>query len=267
MKKNIMSLLMVMLLMVSLAACATTNATEVTYSFEGVIASIDGLSAIVTPNEGEEIRKSGDKVSVYFGDNEAVKKFNVGDKITVTYDGDIMESYPLQINLISIEKEGGIKVNFERKPISQIDDKSKYDTVGITSDGKEFTVEYKPSESDDNNKQNDFTGESEGISGPDVDNDMSIDEGGKEIIEKDSNKTLAPNNISNTFVGKVEEAVAGGYIVTPNEDEAILRSGDRIVIHTDGKFSIGDKIKITHDGNIMESYPLQINVIGIEKVK
>ncbi|WP_432404852.1 DUF3221 domain-containing protein [Wukongibacter sp. M2B1] len=195
MKKNMMSLLMIMLLMVSLVGCATTDATEVTYSFKSIITSIDGLSTIVAPNEGEEIRKSGDKVIVYFADNEDAKKFNVGDEITVTYDGEIRESYPLQINVISIKKEGGIKVDFERIPISQNDGKSIYDTVGITSDGKEFTRKYELSEIENNNKSEDFTGGNEEISGHDVDSVMPIDENGKEIMEEDSDKIPKANKV------------------------------------------------------------------------
>lgn len=264
MKKNIMSLLMIMLMVASLVGCATNASTEETYSFKGIIASIDGLSAIVTPNEGEDIRKSGDAVVVYFSNVENAKRFNVGDELTVTYDGAIMESYPLQINEISIEKKGGIKVNFERIPVSQSDDKSNYDAVGITSNGKEFARKYDSSEVDNNKKPNNSTTGSEEMSGPDVDNDIPKDENG---MEEDSDKIPEANSINNTFIGKVKEIVTGGYIVTPNENEAILRSGDKVVIYTDKNFSVGDEIKVTHDGNIMESYPLQINVVEIEKIK
>ncbi|WP_324822396.1 hypothetical protein [Sinanaerobacter sp. ZZT-01] len=71
--------------------------------FKGKIDSIDGDGAIVTPDEGEEIRSSGDAVRINIADYS--KTLNVGDAVTIYYDGIIMESYPLQINILGINDE------------------------------------------------------------------------------------------------------------------------------------------------------------------
>jgi len=69
-------------------------------SFTGVISEISGTSAIVIPNEGEPIRSSGDKVSISIEEGA----FEVGDIVIIVHSPEVMESYPLQINMISIEK-------------------------------------------------------------------------------------------------------------------------------------------------------------------
>ncbi len=70
--------------------------------FEGKIDSIENGTAIVIPNGDEQyILSSGDKVKV----NISSDNFKVNDEVVITYDGSIMESYPLQINLIKIERK------------------------------------------------------------------------------------------------------------------------------------------------------------------
>jgi len=71
--------------------------------FKGNIDSIDGDEAIVTPDEGEDIRSSGDAVRINIANYS--KPLNVGDAVTIYYDGVVMESYPLQINLLGINDE------------------------------------------------------------------------------------------------------------------------------------------------------------------
>lgn len=82
-----------------------TDGTEVldVVQFTGKIDSIDGDGAIVTPDEGEDIRSSGDAVRINIANYS--KPLNVGDAVTIYYDGVIMESYPLQINLLGINDE------------------------------------------------------------------------------------------------------------------------------------------------------------------
>lgn len=83
-----------------------TRATEETYKFDGIVKDIDpsGASATVIINEEDELRKSaGDIIIVDLGESDT--ELSIGDKITVEYDGRIMESSPPQVNAI------GIKVN------------------------------------------------------------------------------------------------------------------------------------------------------------
>ncbi|AWW28089.1 hypothetical protein ACIZ62_14270 [Acetobacterium carbinolicum] len=71
--------------------------------FKGKIDSIDGDEAIVTPDKGEDIRSSGDAVRINIADYS--KPLNKGYSVTIYYDGVIMDSYPLQINLLGINDE------------------------------------------------------------------------------------------------------------------------------------------------------------------
>ncbi|WP_423190011.1 DUF3221 domain-containing protein [Alkalibacterium sp. f15] len=70
-------------------------------TFEGTIISVEGSHVIVEPSEGEEIRQSGSEVSIRVEDD---LNLEVGDEVIVTHEGTIMESFPLQINLIEIER-------------------------------------------------------------------------------------------------------------------------------------------------------------------
>jgi hypothetical protein len=69
-------------------------------SFYGTIIDVSSDSIIVEPSEGEQIRNSSDKISIALSDTSNAK---IGSKVFIKYTGEVMESYPAQINLISIE--------------------------------------------------------------------------------------------------------------------------------------------------------------------
>lgn len=70
--------------------------------FYGKVVEAKQNYILVEPNEGEEIRKSADKISIGLGEkNDAI--YEVGTNVKITYDGTVMESYPAQINAIDIE--------------------------------------------------------------------------------------------------------------------------------------------------------------------
>ena len=52
---------------------------------------------------GADIRSSGDQVTVNLAVN-TTDHFSVGDRIQVEYDGNVMETYPLQIHVLQVEK-------------------------------------------------------------------------------------------------------------------------------------------------------------------
>ncbi len=99
-----LSLLVIILLAFTLVACGQSGVSEnTTVSFTGVIEEIYDDTAIVIPNDDQvDILASGDRVSVNLSAFE--DELAVGDEIKVYYTGEIMESYPLQINVIDIEK-------------------------------------------------------------------------------------------------------------------------------------------------------------------
>lgn len=73
--------------------------------FYGTILELyqDGAVALVEPEEGADIRSSGDQVRVNLAVN-TTDNFSVGDRIQVEYDGGVMETYPLQIHVLQVNK-------------------------------------------------------------------------------------------------------------------------------------------------------------------
>ena len=73
------------------------------YSFCGIITQVEENIFFVEPDENEEIRKSADKVMVGKLKIDTNLKFEVGERVKITYDGDVMETYPVQIKAIKYE--------------------------------------------------------------------------------------------------------------------------------------------------------------------
>ena len=95
--------------------------------------------------------------------------------------------------------------------------------------------------------------------------DTKIKEQVKEYYSYLDSKTETNTNVF--FYGTVIE-VGKAYILVEPEEESIERKGnDKISIGTaewNIDFKIGDKVKVTYDGTIMESYPAQIGAIDIQ---
>lgn len=86
------------------------NRQEDTNDFYGTVIESNANSIIVEPREGEEIKKSADKISISLGeDNDAI--YEVGTNVKVTYSGHVMETYPAQVNVVKIELKSA--ENFE----------------------------------------------------------------------------------------------------------------------------------------------------------
>lgn len=99
------SLLITILLSCLLNTCNASDINneknKVKATFNGTIEEIKGGIGLVVVEEGEVLR-SGNSVSVDLSVNPTVT-FDKGDKVTVGYDGTTMESFPLQINTISVD--------------------------------------------------------------------------------------------------------------------------------------------------------------------
>lgn len=96
----------------SIDVCSYLANTEVANSlyFYGKVIESKQNYIIVEPNEGEEIRKSADKISIGLGEyNDAI--YEVGTNVKITYTGYVMESYPAQVDAIKIELKSA--ENFE----------------------------------------------------------------------------------------------------------------------------------------------------------
>lgn len=144
----------------SIDICSYLANTEVANSvyFYGKVIESKQNYIIVEPNEGEEIRKSADKISIGLGEyNDAI--YEVGTNVKITYTGYVMESYPAQVDAIKIELKSAenFEIRFyDKQPqtdtkINKILDKSetdKYDyniysydgSVNILINGKEISL-------------------------------------------------------------------------------------------------------------------------------
>lgn len=144
----------------SIDVCNYLANTEVANSlyFYGKVIESKQNYIIVEPNEGEEIRKSADKISIGLGEyNDAI--YEVGTNVKITYAGYVMESYPAQVDAIKIELKSAenFEIRFYDKhpqtdtKINKILDKSetdKYDyniytydgSVNIIINGKEISL-------------------------------------------------------------------------------------------------------------------------------
>lgn len=113
---------------------------------------------------------------------------------------------------------------------------------------------------------------------------LEIQKGNKQasISEEDLNKFLKiiddydvtiSDDKEYTFIGTIIEAFDDSIIVEPGEDTIERKSSDKISMGIERPTSgiidfyvVGNKVKITYNGNINESYPAQISAIKIELV-
>lgn len=71
------------------------------------------------------------------------------------------------------------------------------------------------------------------------------------------------------FVGTILEANENSIIIEPMEGSHESKSSDKIIVKriNNEEYAVGDKVKITYNGLINESYPAQISATEIELLK
>lgn len=116
--KKVVLIMMSFILMLGLVAC--DKESEKTYTFKGKVIEMYMNNLIVEPLENEDIRKSSDKIQVWFGQIPEFHPpiFPEGTLVEIEYDGNVAETYPAQINAITlrtIDEEGNDII----PPISQ----------------------------------------------------------------------------------------------------------------------------------------------------
>jgi hypothetical protein len=114
--KRKLYLVFTVLMGIVIAGCSKDLEDE----FIGTITEINGLTAIVLADEGEDIRSSGDLVEVSLSVSDNFE-FMVGDRVKVTHKGQIQEKYPLGIETISVELIERDE-NPEKEPVDPEDD-------------------------------------------------------------------------------------------------------------------------------------------------
>jgi len=74
---------------------------------------------------------------------------------------------------------------------------------------------------------------------------------------------------SNTFVGSVSEVNGRTIVVTPDDGQDIKTNGNKISVSLDRdhNFVVGDKVRVTYDGNITGTNPATVNATSVEEVQ
>lgn len=83
--------------------------------------------------------------------------------------------------------------------------------------------------------------------------------------EEDETKNIKEEIKYEKFIGKITEKSGTNLIVTPNSNEDIAKSSNKISIQSEYDFKIGDMVLVTYTGFIMETYPAQVDLVGVER--
>lgn len=69
-------------------------------NFKGIVTEGSNNSILVSVDKDEDEFKSSEKISVSLNVKlkDSMTHFNVGDNVSVYYDGEILETYPAQVN-------------------------------------------------------------------------------------------------------------------------------------------------------------------------
>lgn len=95
------------------------------------------IQITIEPEQNEEIRKSADKIVVYLKEDGG-NVYEPGTRVKVTYTGDIKETYPVQVDCISIEEIENKTVNMYKKIL---EDLIKQDSA-LNTDAKFIAIDF-----------------------------------------------------------------------------------------------------------------------------
>ncbi len=85
------------------------------HSFRAIVVSSTEKAIEVKPIEEKDIKLLSDRVSIGLGENNDMIYFE-GAELLITYRGDILDSYPTQINVVNIQTETDYKTKIEELP-------------------------------------------------------------------------------------------------------------------------------------------------------
>lgn len=95
------------------------------------------IQITIEPEQNEEIRKSSDKIVTYLKEYDG-SNYEVGTKVKVIYKGEIRESYPAQVDCISIEEIENKTINMYEKIL---EDLIKQDSA-LNTDAKFIAIDF-----------------------------------------------------------------------------------------------------------------------------
>ena len=95
--KKFIALVLALVCLISSVGC---NSRSMNYIIEnepsitGIVNEADEVSILIKNEEGEY------RVSLNVENKDSMTRFNIGDEVVVYYDGNVAESYPMQINTV-----------------------------------------------------------------------------------------------------------------------------------------------------------------------
>lgn len=95
------------------------------------------IQITIEPEQNEEIRKSSDKIVVYLKEYDG-NNYEIGTKVKVTYTGEIRETYPAQVDCISIEEVENKTINMYK---TILEDLIKQDSA-LNTDAKFIAIDF-----------------------------------------------------------------------------------------------------------------------------
>ena len=137
-------LLIILSTFVTMGLIACNNEVSNTYTFKAKVVESNSSSIIVEPLEDEEIRRSSDRISIALGYIPEVTPpaFTEGTLVEVEYDGNVKETYPAQVDAISLKTI--IQENETTTEVKDINESSTEVTnmneFIIEVNGKELTI-------------------------------------------------------------------------------------------------------------------------------
>lgn len=93
----------ILVLLLALMLCLTTSCNQKKKPFfDATVLELTESSILVKPNEGEDLLKSADKISVSTDvvSKDGVPELKVGDEIRIVHDGYVLQSYPAMLGKV-----------------------------------------------------------------------------------------------------------------------------------------------------------------------
>lgn len=112
------------------------------YSFVGTVLEEDTTYMLVKPNEDEEESKFAEKIKINYGEDHLDYLYGIGRKVVINYTGQIMKSYPAQINTNDILADGYVEFELSVEKSNKIEKKKILNNKDIYENNSDYNLYY-----------------------------------------------------------------------------------------------------------------------------
>ncbi len=114
-----------------------TNESDNDAKFRAIVTYSDINKIEVKPIEENDLKLLSDKIVINLGDNNDIL-YSIGQELLITYTGYVMETYPVQIDVIKIQTETDYKTKIEKLPSNYTVEQAISDNCVVTKTGGEI---------------------------------------------------------------------------------------------------------------------------------